>query len=65
MDYRTQLRANPQKTVVAQLDEALTLHQRLPRAERLARIHDITRAVGLNEHVLQLSRRTLRRHGPA
>ncbi|WP_116429438.1 ATP-binding cassette domain-containing protein, partial [Klebsiella pneumoniae] len=27
--------------------------QRLPRAERLARIHDIIRAVGLNEHVLQ------------
>lgn len=44
---------NPVKTVSAQLDEALTLHQRLPRAERLARIHDIIRAVGLNEHVLQ------------
>ncbi|CAM6241780.1 MULTISPECIES: ABC transporter ATP-binding protein [Enterobacter cloacae complex] len=44
---------NPVKTVAAQLDEALTLHQRLPRAERLARIHDIIRAVGLNEHVLQ------------
>jgi peptide/nickel transport system ATP-binding protein len=42
---------NPQN-VAAQLDEALTLHQRLPRAERLARIHDIIRAVGLNEHVL-------------
>lgn len=44
---------NPVKTVAAQLDEALTLHQRLPRAERPARIHDIIRAVGLNEHVLQ------------
>ena len=44
---------NPAKNVAAQLDEALTLHQRLPRAERLARIHDIIRAVGLNEHVLQ------------
>ena len=32
---------NPAKNVAAQLDEALTLHQRLPRAERLARIHDI------------------------
>jgi peptide/nickel transport system ATP-binding protein len=45
---------NPVKNVAAQLDEALTLHQRLPRAERLARIHDIIRAVGLNEHVLAL-----------
>ncbi|ALL16610.1 peptide ABC transporter ATP-binding protein [Enterobacter asburiae] len=44
---------NPAKNVAAQLDEALTLHQHLPRAERLARIHDIIRAVGLNEHVLQ------------
>ena len=44
---------NPAKNVAAQLDEALTLHQRLPRAERLGRIHDIIRAVGLNEHVLQ------------
>lgn len=44
---------NPAKNVAAQLDEALTLHQRLPRAERLARIHDVIRAVGLNEHVLQ------------
>lgn len=43
---------NPAKNVAAQLDEALTLHQRLPRAERRARIHDIIRAVGLNEHVL-------------
>ena len=43
---------NPAKNVAAQLDEALTLHQRLPRAERLGRIHDIIRAVGLNEHVL-------------
>ena len=43
---------NPVQNVAAQLDEALTLHQRLPRAERLARIHDIIRAVGLNEHVL-------------
>ncbi|EKS6731674.1 ABC transporter ATP-binding protein [Enterobacter asburiae] len=44
---------NPAQNVAAQLDEALTLHQRLPRAERLARIYDIIRAVGLNEHVLQ------------
>ncbi|EKS6932113.1 MULTISPECIES: ABC transporter ATP-binding protein [Enterobacter] len=43
---------NPAKNVAAQLDEALTLHQRLPRAERLARIHDIIRAVGLGENVL-------------
>ena len=43
---------NPAQNVAAQLDEALTLHQRLPRAERRARIHDIIRAVGLNEHVL-------------
>lgn len=44
---------NPVKSVAAQLEEALTLHQRLPRSERLERIHDIIRAVGLNEHVLQ------------
>ncbi|MEB5764719.1 ABC transporter ATP-binding protein [Enterobacter asburiae] len=44
---------NPAQNVAAQLDEALTLHQRLPRAERRARIHDVIRAVGLNEHVLQ------------
>ena len=43
---------NPAQNVAGQLDEALTLHQRLPRAERRARIHDIIRAVGLNEHVL-------------
>ncbi|HHA1948986.1 TPA: ABC transporter ATP-binding protein [Enterobacter asburiae] len=43
---------NPAQNVAAQLDEALTLHQRLPRAERRARIHDIIRAVGLNERVL-------------
>ena len=36
---------NPVKSVAAQLDEALTLHQRLPRPERAARIHDILRAV--------------------
>lgn len=44
---------NPVKSVAAQLDEALTLHQRLPRSERLERIHDIIRAVGLSEQVLQ------------
>ena len=44
---------NPAQNVAAQLDEALTLRQRLPRAEHLARIYDIIRAVGLNEHVLQ------------
>lgn len=44
---------NPAKNVASQLDEALTLHQRLPRAERLARVHDVIRAVGLSEHVLQ------------
>lgn len=54
---------NPAKNVVAQLDEAQTLHQRLPRAERLARIHDILRAVGLNEHVLQRYRGTLQGMG--
>ncbi|MEP8703209.1 ABC transporter ATP-binding protein [Enterobacter roggenkampii] len=43
---------NPVKSVAAQLDEALTLHQRLPRPERAARIHDILRAVGLGENVL-------------
>jgi peptide/nickel transport system ATP-binding protein len=43
---------NPVKNVAAQLEEALTLHQSLPRAERLARIHDIIRAVGLTDNVL-------------
>ncbi|WFC83678.1 ABC transporter ATP-binding protein [Enterobacter quasiroggenkampii] len=43
---------NPVKSVAAQLDEALTLHQRLSRPERAARIHDILRAVGLSENVL-------------
>ncbi|MFL7889280.1 ABC transporter ATP-binding protein [Enterobacter pseudoroggenkampii] len=43
---------NSVKSVAAQLDEALTLHQRLPRSERQARIHDIIRAVGLSENVL-------------
>ncbi|MCB5946387.1 MULTISPECIES: ABC transporter ATP-binding protein [Enterobacter] len=43
---------NPVKSVAAQLDEALTLHQRLSRPERAARIHDILRAVGLSESVL-------------
>ena len=43
---------NPVKSVADQLDEALTLHQRLPRPERTARIHDILRAVGLGENVL-------------
>ncbi len=43
---------NPVKSVASQLDEALTLHQRLPRPERAARIHDILRAVGLSENVL-------------
>lgn len=43
---------NPVKSVAAQLDEALTLHQRLPRPERAARIHDILPAVGLSENVL-------------
>lgn len=43
---------NPVKSVAAQLDEALTLHQRLPRPERAACIHDILRAVGLSENVL-------------
>jgi peptide/nickel transport system ATP-binding protein len=43
---------NPVKSVAVQLEEALTLHQSLPRAERLARIHDIIRAVGLTDNVL-------------
>ena len=51
---------NPVKTVAAQLDEALTLHQRLPRAERLARIHDIIRAVGRYQLRIDLLERVYR-----
>lgn len=44
---------NPVKTVLAQLDEALTLHQRLSRKQRLEKIHDALRAVELEPAVLQ------------
>lgn len=43
---------NPVKNVQAQLDEALTLHQTLPRRERLDRIRAIINAVGLTDAVL-------------
>ncbi len=43
---------NPVKNVQAQLDEALTLHQSLPRRERVARIREMIHAVGLTDAVL-------------
>lgn len=43
---------NPVKNVLAQLDEALTLHQKLSRRERLERIHEMIHAVGLTDAVL-------------
>lgn len=43
---------NPVKNVLDQLDEALTLHQSLPRRERLDRIRDLVNAVGLTDAVL-------------
>ena len=44
---------NPVKTVLSQLDEALTLHQRLSRAQRLEKIHHVLHAVELPPDVLQ------------
>jgi len=43
---------NPVKNVLDQLDEALTLHQSLPRRERLDRIRELVNAVGLTDAVL-------------
>lgn len=43
---------NPVKNVQAQLDEALTLHQRLSRRQREEAILDAIEAVGLNRNVL-------------
>ena len=45
---------NPAKNVAAQLAEALTLHHRLPRAQRLSRIHVTLRPAAPNEHSLPL-----------
>lgn len=44
---------NPVKTVLSQLDEALTLHQRLSRAQRLEKIQAVLQAVELPPDVLQ------------
>ncbi|WP_227135885.1 ABC transporter ATP-binding protein [Kosakonia radicincitans] len=44
---------NPVKTVLAQLDEALTLHQRLNRKQRLEKINEALWAVELEPTVLQ------------
>lgn len=44
---------NPVKTVLSQLDEALTLHQRLSRRQRLEKIEEALRAVELDPAVLQ------------
>lgn len=44
---------NPVKTVLAQIDEALTLHQRLSRTERTEKILDALHAVELEPAVLQ------------
>ncbi|CAM4270248.1 MULTISPECIES: ABC transporter ATP-binding protein [Lelliottia] len=43
---------NPVKSVTAQLEESLTLHQSLSRKERVERIHEIVHAVGLEQNVL-------------
>lgn len=43
---------NPVKSVAAQLEESLTLHQSLSRKERVERIRDIIHAVGLEQNVL-------------
>lgn len=43
---------NPVKSVAAQLEESLTLHQSLSRKERAERIRDIVHAVGLEQNVL-------------
>ncbi|SCC07885.1 ABC transporter ATP-binding protein [Kosakonia oryziphila] len=44
---------NPVKTVLAQLDEALTLHQRMNRKQRMEKINEALRAVELEPTVLQ------------
>ncbi len=43
---------NPVKSIYAQLEEALTLHQRVGRRERTERIRDVIAAVGLQDTVL-------------
>ena len=43
---------NPVKSIYAQLEEALTLHQRVGRRERTERIRDAVAAVGLQDTVL-------------
>ncbi|ADO49462.1 ABC transporter ATP-binding protein [[Enterobacter] lignolyticus] len=43
---------NPVKTVAAQIDEALTLHQRLSRRQRQEQAGDAIHAVGLDSSVL-------------
>ncbi|TCC14829.1 ABC transporter ATP-binding protein [Kosakonia quasisacchari] len=43
---------NPVKSVQAQLDEAITLHQRLSRKQRMEKIHEALRAVELEATVL-------------
>ena len=43
---------NPVKSIYAQLEEALTLHQRVARRERTERIRDVVAAVGLQDTVL-------------
>lgn len=49
---RLNVLGNDLLTLNARRWQALSLHQRLPRPERTARIHDILRAVGLSENVL-------------
>ncbi len=44
---------NPVKTVLAQIDEALTLHQRLSRTQRTGKILDALQAVELEPAVLK------------
>ncbi|WP_222889797.1 ABC transporter ATP-binding protein [Enterobacter sp. C2] len=43
---------NPVKSIYAQLEEALTLHQRVGRRERTERIRDVVAAVGLQDTAL-------------
>lgn len=43
---------NPVKTVFAQIEEALKLHQRVARGERRDRVREAVLAVGMNETVL-------------
>ena len=43
---------NPVKNVMSQLEEAVTLHQSLPRRARLERIREMVNAVGLTDAVL-------------